>query len=405
LPKGETIRQMRMPALHIRIANLFTEFIEGEKTGGLLLVICTVISLVAANSQLGEQYIALWQKHLDLSIAGLDLDYSLMSWINDGLMTVFFLLVGLEIEREFYVGELSSFKNALLPIIAAAGGMFIPALIYLSMNIGSDTQSGFGIPMATDIAFSLGALSLLGKSVPSSLKIFLTALAIIDDLGAVILIAVFYNHHVEAIYLGLSLLIFGCLLLLGRLKAFHHIMYVLPGFAMWYCMLKSGIHPAVSGVLLAFAVPFSGGRDNSPSLRLQQSLNRPVPLLVLPLFALANTCIILPDHWFEGIWNNNSVGIIAGLLMGKPLGILLFSMAAVKAGVCTLPSGLRWRQLAGVGILAGMGFTMSIFITNLAFKAPDFITESKIAILIASAIAGIAGTLFLSGLLKRNRKL
>ena len=332
---------------------------------------------------------------------GVDLNFSIESWINDGLMTVFFLLVGLEIEREFHTGELSSTKNALLPLMAAIGGMAIPALFHLSLNIGTTTQSGFGIPMATDIAFSMGALSLLGKRVPTSLKVFLAALAIIDDLGAVIVIAIFYSRYISLIYLGLALSIFAALAASSRLKVNNLLFYILPGLAMWYFMLKSGVHPALSGVLLAFAIPFAGG-EKSPSAAMQRLLNKPAPFIILPIFALANTGIVFPPNWFSGLAGNNSAGILAGLVFGKPLGIVLFSLIAVKTGMCSLSSDLDRRHLAGAGLLAGIGFTMSIFITNLAFADGDLISGSKIAVLCASAIAGITGIVFLSRIVKRK---
>lgn len=380
----------------IRLSQLFNEFFESEKTGGLILLFCTATSLFIANSSLGDYYLHFWHRHLDLSFLSIHLNYRIEQWINDGLMTVFFLLVGLEIERELYAGELSDIRNALLPIVAALGGMMIPALFYLSFNLGTPAQSGFGIPMATDIAFSLGVLSLLGNRIPASLKIFLTALAIIDDLGAIIIIAFFYAGNFSLIHFILAVTVFIVLLTLNRLKVSKLVFYLLPGLAMWYFMHESGVHATITGVLLAFAMPFGKNDKLSPSFRMQQYLHKPVPFLILPIFALANTGIIFSSQWYLGYTLNSNIGILAGLLIGKPLGILFFSFIGVKTGICKLPEDLKWRHLGGVGILAGIGFTMSIFMANLAFTDDALMKNAKMAILSASAIAGVSGLLFLS---------
>jgi len=380
----------------IKPSQLFNEFFKSEKTGGLILIFCTAASLLISNSSLGDYYLSFWHRHLDLSFLTIRLNYSIEQWINDGLMTIFFLLVGLEIERELYKGELSDIKNALLPIVAALGGMILPALFYLSFNLGTPAQSGFGIPMATDIAFSLGVLSLLGNRIPASLKIFLTALAIIDDLGAIIIIAFFYRGDLSLFYFVIAGTIFIVLLAFNRLKVNTLLFYLVPGVAMWYFMQKSGVHATITGVLLAFAIPFGKDAAVSPSYRMQQCLHKPVPYLLLPLFALANTGIIFSSQWYLGYTLNSNMGILSGLLLGKPLGILLFSFIAVKMSICKLPVDLNWRYLGGAGILAGIGFTMSIFMTNLAFADDAFIKNAKTAILSASAIAGVIGLLFLS---------
>lgn len=347
------------------------------------MIVCTAVSLGLANSYLGESYQHFWHS----AIGGKPIEF----WINDGLMAVFFLLIGLEIEREVYVGELSSIKNALLPISAAVGGMVVPALIHVGFNYGTPYQNGIGIPMATDIAFSLGILSLLGNKVPTSIKIFLTALAIIDDLGAIIIIAIFYSKGFSIEYFGFSILIFGVMLALNRLKVHKIWIYLLLGGLMWYCMLNSGIHATITGILLAFAIPFGSGDKKSPSYQLQHFLHRPVAFIILPLFALANTGILIPDNWTEGLLSTNSLGILAGLILGKPIGIAMFSILSVVIGLCALPSEIRKRDLIGVGFLAGIGFTMSIFITLLAFNEADMIIHSKIAVLIASFTAGLLG--------------
>jgi NhaA family Na+:H+ antiporter len=323
---------------------------------------------------------------------------SVEHWINDALMAVFFLLIGLELERELYVGELADFRNALLPIVAAGGGVAAPALIHLGLNVGTPTQAGIGIPMATDIAFALGALALLGSRVPSSLKIFLAAFAVMDDLVAVIVIALFYTSDLSIGYLAAAMGTFAALAVLNRLRVMTLVPYVLGGMLMWFFMYRSGVHATIAGVLLAFAVPFVGrrGAEDSPSHRLEHALHRPVAFVVLPLFALANTGIVIGAGALGGLLSSNGLGILAGLGLGKPLGITLASFAGVGLGVCRLPPGLRWPHIVGAGMLGGIGFTMSIFITNLAFVGePEIINASKLAILLASLLAGSAGCLWL----------
>jgi len=375
-----------------KLTRLFNEFIESEKAGGLILLICTVVSLILANSFLSNEYYNLWQ----FNIAGSSFEH----WINDGFMAVFFLLIGLELEREIYVGELSKIKNALLPIFAAFGGMLVPAALHLTFNFGTETQPGAGIPMATDIAFALGILSLLGKRVPSSLKIFLTALAVIDDLGAIIIIAVLYTQSLSFINLGIALGIFSILIILNRLKVYSLIPYIIGGLLMWYFILHSGIHATIAGVLLAFAIPFRSNTEQAPSAKLQHFLHKPVAFFILPLFALANTAISIQGDLVNSLFSPNNIGIFLGLVIGKPLGIALFSFIAVTIGICTLPSSLRWKEIIGVGFLGGIGFTMSIFITLLAFEQQMFINGSKLSILISSTLAGIIGFLLLSYSLK-----
>ncbi len=376
----------------MKLTRLFNEFFESEKAGGILLIFCTVISLLLANSIFQNQYIDLWH----FQMAGQSFEH----WINDGLMTIFFLLIGLELEREVYIGELSSIKNASLPIFAAVGGMLVPAGLFLIFNYGMPTQAGAGIPMATDIAFAIGILSLLGNRVPVSLKILLTAIAVIDDLGAIIIIAIFYTSTISFLNLGIALSIFAALLLLNRLKVNNMIPYLIGGFAMWYFMMQSGVHATISGVLLAFAIPFGDGKEKSTSYILQHFLHKPVAFLILPLFALANTSIVINSNWYEGLGHVNSIGILAGLVAGKPLGIFLFSFATVSLGLCALPQDLKWKQILGVGFLAGIGFTMSIFITLLAFDNTELITESKIAILFGSLLSGVLGFFWLKSALR-----
>ncbi|CAH0179871.1 Na(+)/H(+) antiporter NhaA [Massilia sp. Bi118] len=369
------------------LSQTFTRFFESEKAGGIVLIACTAISLLLANSPLGQDYLHFWH----LQVAGLSMEL----WVNDALMAIFFLLIGLELERELYCGELSNFRNALLPILAAAGGIAAPALIHFMWNHGLPSQAGVGIPMATDIAFALGVLALLGKRVPASLKVFLTALAVMDDLGAIVVIALFYTNGLSLAYLGGALGVFAVLLLMNkRLRIVALAPYLAGGALMWFLMLKSGVHATIAGVLLAFAIPFSSTQDDarSPSHRLEHVLHFPVAFLILPIFALANTGIVIGTGWVEDLMSPNSLGIIAGLVLGKPLGITLTCLAAVLLGLCRLPLDLSWRHVAGAGILGGIGFTMSIFITNLAFTAdPGIVNASKMAILVASLTAGLAG--------------
>jgi len=371
--------------------DLFKNFFQSEKAGGFVLIACTLLSILIANSSAGEGYVHFWHTHLDLSFGPIALDYSIEHWVNDGLMAIFFLLVGLEIERELYVGELSSIRNAALPILAAIGGMAVPALLHFAFNAGTATANGYGIPMATDIAFALGILSLLGNRVPVALKIFLTALAIIDDLGAITVIALFYTDRFSALYLFSALAVFALLFIAGKRGICYLPLYLIGGVIMWYLMLKSGVHATIAGVLLAFAIPFQRSDAENPSVRLQHGLHYPVAFFILPIFALANTAIIIPSNAVEGLSSRNSLGIMTGLVVGKFVGILLISWLSVKAGWARLGEGVTWGQIAGVALLGGIGFTMSMFITNLAFDDAAIITSSKLSILIASFVAAVVG--------------
>ncbi|CAN5351732.1 Na+/H+ antiporter NhaA [soil metagenome] len=373
--------------LPIVLTKLFTEFFNSEKASGFILIGCTVLSLLLANSSLGEGYQQFWYN----KIGNLTISY----WINDALMAVFFLLVGLEIERELYIGELSKLKNALLPVFAAVGGMLVPAAFHLVLNMGSGTVNGYAIPMATDIAFALGILALAGKSVPPALKIFLTAVAIIDDLGAIMVIAIFYTDSVSALNLFIALGIFAGLFIMGKMGVKNLVFYIIPGVAMWYFMFQSGVHATISGVLLAFTIPFDDGNENSPSYKLQHFLHKPVAFIIIPLFALANTGIRLQPGFYSQLLSKNSLGIITGLVLGKPLGIIAFAWIAVKTKLSSLPGIATWRHIAGAGLLAGIGFTMSIFVTLLAFDDEATIINSKIAILFASLTAAVTGLVIL----------
>ena len=369
-----------------KLSKSFKAFFDSEKSSGILLIICTVISMALANSVIGNQYTSLWKMYL----GGLSLEH----WVNDLLMAIFFLLIGLELERELYNGELSSFKNALLPIFAAIGGIAMPALFHFVLNVGTPTQAGIGIPMATDIAFALGVLALLGSRVPASLKVFVVAYAVIDDLCAIIIIAVFYTAKLSVAYLLGALAVWGLLIVLNRLRIMSMIPYLIGGALMWFLMLKSGVHATIAGVLLAFAIPFSHKADDeeSPSHQLEHFLHKPVAFIILPIFALANTAIVIGADWAANLASSNSLGIISGLFFGKPIGITLLSFVVVAIGICKLPLDLNWKHVFGAGMLGGIGFTMSIFITNLAFVGNyALIDSSKIAILLASLTAGIVG--------------
>jgi NhaA family Na+:H+ antiporter len=379
-----------MPIIEIRLSPTFKRFLLSGQASGVLLLVCTVVSLILANSPLGHAYLHAWH----VKVAGLPVEV----WVNDGLMAVFFLFIGLELKRELYVGELSNLRHALLPIVAALGGIVVPATIHFTFNNGTATQPGMGIPMATDIAFALGVLALLGNHVPGSLKVFLAALAVIDDLGAIVVIALFYSGALAWSYLGATLAILVVLLMFNRWGIRALWPYLLGGIAMWFCMFQSGVHATIAGVLLAFAIPFTEKSEDetSPSHRLARWLQRPVAFGIMPLFALANTGIVIEQGVLALISSANGVGIFVGLFIGKPVGIVLASVAAVLLGICRMPLDLNWKHLLGAGLLGGIGFTMSIFITNLAFPGNALIVSaSKMTILLASLTAGTVGFLWL----------
>lgn len=380
-----------------KFSNLFKGFFDSEKVGGLILVICTVISLLIANSSIGDSYIHFIHQKIDLSFADISLNYSIEHWVNDGLMAIFFLMIGLEVERELYVGELSDFKKAILPVVAAAGGICIPALIHFILNNGTATQAGFAIPMATDIAFALGILALAGNRVPTSVKVFLAALAIIDDVGAILVIAFVYTKTIFFTYLLVAAAILLALFVLNRLRIKNLIFFILPGIVMWYCFLKSGVHATIAGVLLAFVIPFHKIDKQNVSYRLQHFLHKPVAFIIIPIFALVNTAFLIPSNIAESLSSSNSLGIVLGLTVGKLVGIFTVPFLLVKIGVARLQEGITWRNLVGIGLLGGIGFTMSMFISNLAFSDAQLIGNSKISILLASIISAFGGlVIFLS---------
>lgn len=384
------------------ITEYFKKFLHSSQSSGILLIFCVAVSLLIANSAFAETYQNFLDQTVGTEIFGLN--YPISIWINDGLMAIFFLLVGLEIKREIVEGELSSFKNASLPIVAAIGGMIVPALIYVFFNQGTEYENGWAIPMATDIAFSLAIISMLGKNVPVSLKIFLAALAIVDDLGAIAVIAFFYTDQLHWEYLGLSGVMLLLLIMLNYFKATKHILYIIPGIFLWYFMHHSGIHATIAGVLLAFTIPTNiSTTEISPLEKLEQKLHLPVNFLIMPLFALANTNITFKEGMVEGLFSGLGYGIIFGLLFGKVIGINLFSWIFIKLKISSLPDKSTWSQMLGTGMLAGIGFTMSIFIALLSFKGhPEIQDEAKFAILIASVIAGVGGYILLKFIGKKS---
>lgn len=375
-----------------RLFNPFSAFLKTEQASGVILILCTLVSVIVSNSEWGEHYIHFWHEKVGFTGFGSEFKLSVEHWINDGLMVVFFLVVGLEIKRELLTGELSSVKKASLPLIAALGGMVVPATIYFVINKGVATEHGWGIPMATDIAFALGILSLLGKRVPVSLKVFLTALAVVDDLGAILVIAVVYTQTVvlQSLYIALGIFVF--LLLLNRLKITNIFIYLTGGVFMWYYMLQSGVHATIAGVLLAVTIPMNSAYSNhSPAEMLEHSLHQFSSFVIMPLFALANTCIVFNTNVFNIYGTELGMGIILGLLLGKPIGIAGFSYLAVKTKIAALPAKAGFKKVIGIGFLGGIGFTMSIFISILAFKDAETQTYSKIAVLTGSLLSGMLG--------------
>lgn len=423
------------------------EFLHREASGGILLIIATVIALAWANSPFSDSYHHLWNTYLSVDVGGIGLKYSLHHWINDGLMVIFFFVVGLEIKRELLVGELSSTKKAALPIAAALGGMIFPALLYTIFNLGTEGASGWGIPMATDIAFVVGILALLGKRVPLALKIFILALAIVDDLGAVLVIAIFYTSNISFT----SLLIAGGFLVLliamNRMGVRNLLIYTLVGVGLWLAFLKSGVHATVAGVLLALTIPVSSrintkkfkneteslltdfdnageNGDNvltnserlsiidqienncekilTPLQRFEHGLHPWVSFFIMPVFALANAGVTIGSGLTSALTHPVSIGIILGLFIGKQIGIFGFSYLAVKLKLASEPEGVSWKKIYAASVLAGIGFTMSLFIANLAFNSPELLDIAKVGILTGSLLSGIVGYLILKSALNKK---
>lgn len=424
------------------------EFLHQQASGGILLIIATVIALVWANSPFSESYHHLWHTYVKIDVGGVGLNYSLHHWINDGLMVIFFFVVGLEIKRELLVGELSSVKKAALPIAAALGGMIFPALIYTVFNLGSESASGWGIPMATDIAFVVGILALLGNRVPLALKIFILALAIVDDLGAVLVIAIFYTSNISLTSLMIAGGLIVLLIAMNRLGVRNLLVYTFVGIALWLAFLKSGVHATVAGVLLAFTIPVSSrintmkfkketeslikefdnagehGEDvltNSerlsivdqienncekiltPLQRFEHGLHPWVSFFIMPVFALANAGVTIGSGLSSALTHPVSIGIILGLFIGKQIGIFGFSYLAVKLKLASEPEGVSWKKIYAASVLAGIGFTMSLFIANLAFNSPELLNISKVGILTGSLLSGIVGFIILKSALSKKQ--
>jgi len=387
-----------MPIKYLRrqFFNYFQEFAHDSRAIGILLFACTLLSLIMANLPFGELYAAFFSIEIHF-FETLHLPHSTLHWINDGFMALFFFLVGMEIKRELTIGELASVKRAILPISAAMGGMLIPALFYFAFNVGTPYEGGWGIPMATDIAFALGVASMLGKKVPVNLKIFLTALAIIDDLGAILVIALFYGVGVNAWFLLGSVVVVGLIWGMNKLGVKFGIWQILLGILLWFLVFNSGIHATIAGVIFAFLVPL-----NLLSAY-QHKLHNLVNFFILPLFALANTAIVLKISMLPQLTGFLSLGILFGLFLGKPIGVLLASWIMVKTKVAELPRGVSWAQMAGAGILSGIGFTMSIFITCLAFTNPITQDIGKIAILLAAVLSIIAAIVWFALIGKKEK--
>ncbi|HEV7348299.1 Na+/H+ antiporter NhaA [Telluribacter sp.] len=367
------------------IINPIRDLAESGRLAGILLLLATAISMIWANTANGDEYLLFWERYVGVE----PLRKTIMHWINDGLMVIFFFFVGLEIKRELMEGELSTFRQALLPASAAIGGAVVPASLFLLFNSSGPEMNGWAIPTATDIAFSLGMLSLLGDRVPFSLKVFLTALAIIDDLIAVMIIALFYTEDIDTTMLLYSAGVVVVLATLGYFKVKKILPYVLIGIVLWFFVLKSGVHATIAGVLLALTIPLEKVDD------IEHSLYKPVNYLIMPIFALANTAIILPDDMGGLLLAPLSLGIIAGLFLGKPLGILFMSWLAVRSRLVKLPLGMHWPHVIGLGFTAGIGFTMSIFITSLSFEDPDRQNMAKLAVIAGTLLSAIMGLLFL----------
>lgn len=433
-----TLRSVRL----YRALTPFREFTGTEAVGGVMLLLATAVALIWANSPWGASYADFWGTELAIDIGGeFHLSKNLQHWINDGLMVIFFFVVGLEIKREVLVGELSSLRQALLPIVAAVGGALVPAAIFLGFNSGTDFSRGWGIPMATDIAFALGVLALLGSRVPTALKIFLTALAIVDDILAVLVIAVFYTGDLALSYLLIAGALFLVLVMGNRLHVYRPAFYAIVGVGLWLAFLKSGVHATVAGVLLSMAIPartainadefvsrgqwsidvFRGDTDldrlvltnqehqsalnelqnitsraESPMQRFQHSLLPWVAYLIVPLFALSNVGVSIGSGFTTAVSGSLGLGIIFGLLIGKQVGIIASTWMIVRLGVTRLPPYIKFRHIYGVSWLAGIGFTMSLFITELAFATPEQLETAKMGVLVASLIAGVGGWLLLN---------
>ncbi len=373
-------------------------FLRLESASGILMILATMLALLIANTPFSRYYGALLEIPFAISIGSFAIAKPILLWINDGLMAVFFFMIGLELKRELIEGELSELKKISLPAIGAAGGMLFPALVYAAFNYGDSTaMTGWAIPAATDIAFSLGILSLLGKRVPVSIKIFLTSLAIFDDLGAIIIIAFFYTAELSFIALGISLLCLPLLFVLNKKGITAKSIYATIGIVMWAAMLKSGVHATLVGVLLALCIPLKSANGTSPLKEFEHDIHHAVAFIILPIFAFANTGINFSNMTIDHVLHNVTIGIAAGLFFGKQIGIFLFCFIAQKLKLGSLPTGANWKMLYGVSLLCGIGFTMSLFIGSLAFEATgtNMLFDERIGILAGSLLSGLAGFLVL----------
>lgn len=385
----------------------FAAFTRMEASGGVLLMAAAVVALVWSNSPWSASYAAVWQTPLSVELGAFALAKPLVLWINDGLMAVFFLLIGLEIKRELVAGELNSVRKASLPVAAAVGGMLVPALVYVAVvGASGPAAAGWGVPVATDIAFALGVLLLLGSRAPLALKVFLTAVAIVDDLGAILIISLFYTASLETSALLWAAGLFGAALVANRAGVRALPFYALVGLALWFAVLKSGVHATVAGVLLASTIPMGGRTDDaapedraahdSPLHTMEHGLHPWVVFAILPVFALANAGVALAAGPADTVAATVTTGVVAGLVLGKPAGILATSWIAVRLGWAQLPEGVGWRQVAGVGALCGIGFTMSLFIGGLAFADAALLDAAKVGILGASLLSALLGTSLLA---------
>ncbi|WP_145590780.1 Na+/H+ antiporter NhaA [Yersinia aleksiciae] len=389
------------------MTNMIRQFLRQEAAGGLILIFAAIVALLMANTPLQGIYQSFLDVPVSVKVASLDISKPLLLWINDGLMAVFFLVVGLEVKRELMEGSLAGRDKAVFPAIAALGGMLAPALIYLLFN-GADevTRQGWAIPAATDIAFALGVMALLGNRVPTGLKVFLLALAIIDDLGVIIIIALFYTHEVSVQALGIAAAAIALLGYMNWRGVGKTSAYLLVGLVLWVCILKSGVHATLAGVIVGFMIPLHTKDKRSPSESLEHGLHPWVAYLILPLFAFANAGVSLQGVSFSGLTSLLPLGIASGLFIGKPLGIFIFSWLAVKLGIAKLPDAINFKQIFAVSVLCGIGFTMSIFIASLAFEGAGLAltTYSKLGILLGSTAAAIVGYSLLRLALPANKK-
>ncbi len=377
-----------------KITKGFTSFFKLEAASGIVLLLAAIIALVISNSELSNLYFSTLERYLFIGINNFGLKLSVLHWINDALMAIFFFFVTLEIKREFLQGELSNIKQALLPIIAAVGGMVVPALIYVFINLGDgETLKGWAIPSATDIAFSLGVLSLLGKRVPLSLKVFLTALAIIDDLGAIVIIALFYSGDLSIKYLSLMLLAFIILLVINKFNIKRFLPYLIVGIFLWDFTHNSGIHATIAGVLLAMTIPHrKKDKDFSLLIKVEHAISPYVAFGIMPIFAFANAGVSLEGLSFSSLLDKVPLGIVLGLFVGKQLGVFIFSYISIKLKIAQMPSNTSWYNFYGVGVLTGIGFTMSLFVGNLAFaESMQYMDGVKIGVLTGSLLSTLFG--------------